>query len=105
MYQTIILKPVLTEKMAILQERENKYGFFVSKSSNKLDIKKAIEMKFDVSVIKVGIINMSGKIKNMTMKSSGKTIRTKGSRASYKKAIVTLHKDSVIDYNESKVAS
>ena len=48
---------------------------------------------------------MSGKIKNMTMKSSGKTIRTKGARSSYKKAIVTLHKDSTIDYNESKAAS
>ena len=40
MYSKIILKPILTEKMAILQERENKYAFLVSRNSNKNEIKK-----------------------------------------------------------------
>ena len=55
MYSEIILKPVLTEKMAILEERENKYAFFVSMKANKTEIKKAIEAKFDVNVLKVAL--------------------------------------------------
>ena len=43
MYQKTIIKPVLTEKMAILQERENKYAFLVSSDANKTEIKKAVE--------------------------------------------------------------
>ena len=43
MYQKIIIRPILTEKMAILQERQNKYGFIVSGYANKVQIKSAIE--------------------------------------------------------------
>ena len=34
----------------------------------------------------------------MTVKSGGRTIRTSGKRSDYKKAIVTLHPDSTIDF-------
>ncbi len=44
MFQEILIKPVLTEKMAIMQERENKYAFIVMKSANKIQIKQAIEI-------------------------------------------------------------
>ena len=40
MYQKIIIKPILTEKMAILEERENKFAFLVSRGANKTEIKK-----------------------------------------------------------------
>ena len=83
--------------MAILQERENKYAFYVSKNCNKNTIKKAIESKFDVRVIKVSTMNQSGKKKQMTVKSGGRTIRTSGTRSSFKKAIVTLHEGDRID--------
>ena len=53
MYQKIIIKPILTEKMAILQERQNKYAFIVLSSANKIQIKSAVENKFNVSVQKV----------------------------------------------------
>ena len=43
MYSDIIVKPLLTEKMAILEERENKYAFLVKINANKIEIKKAIE--------------------------------------------------------------
>ena len=43
MYTKIIIKPVLTEKMAILEERENKFAFLVSTDANKTEIKKAVE--------------------------------------------------------------
>lgn len=98
MHFKILLKPVLTEKMAILQERSNKYSFIVPKSCNKHTIKQAVEQKFDVRVIKVATINQLGKQKQLTVKSGGRTIRTSGSRPSYKKAIVTLHKDDNIDF-------
>ena len=43
MYTDLIIKPILTEKMAIMEERENKYAFLVNINANKTEIKKAIE--------------------------------------------------------------
>ena len=73
MYQKIIIKPILTEKMAIMQERQNKYAFIVSSNANKIQIKSAVENKFNVSVSKVATMNFNGKLKNMTTRSNGKT--------------------------------
>ena len=98
LYHKILLKPILTEKMAILQERSNKFAFIVPKYCNKKIIKQAVEQKFDVKVIKVSTINQLGKQKQLTVKSGGRTIRTSGFKPSYKKAIVTLHKDDNIDF-------
>ncbi len=97
MYSKILIKPVLTEKMAILEERENKYAFFVSPGANKIEIKNAVESKFDVKVLKVSTINQIGKQKQMTVRSGGRTIRTSGMRSGYKKAIVTLESGQTID--------
>ena len=96
--KNILNKPILTEKMAMLEERQNKYAFMVDRSSNKIEIKKAVELKFNVKVEKVGIINQIGKEKQMTVRSGGRTIRTIGRRSKIKKAIVTLSKDSKIDF-------
>jgi len=98
MYQKIIIKPILTEKMAIMQERQNKYAFIVSYNANKIEIKSAVEKKFSVSVSKVATMNFKGKLKNMTTRSNGKTIRTQGRKSSFKKAIITLNDGSSIDY-------
>ena len=93
----IIISPLLTEKGSVLTESLNKYLFKVDKKSNKIEIKKAVENKFKVKVNKVAIINVKGKTKSMSVKSSGRTIKTEGKRSSWKKAIVTLDKDSNID--------
>ena len=98
MYQKIIIKPILTEKMAIMQERQNKYAFIVSSNANKIQIKSAGEKKFNVSVSKVATMNFNGKLKNMTTRSNGKTIRTQGRKSGFKKAIVSLNEESSIDY-------
>ena len=98
MDRKIIVKPILTEKMAILQERQNKYAFIVYSGANKIQIKSAIEKKFNVSVSKVATMNFNGKLKNMTTRSNGKTIRTQGRKSSFKKAIVSLSNGSSIDY-------
>ena len=58
MYQKIIIRPILTEKMAIMQERENKYAFIVSSDANKIQIKSAIETKFDVGVSNPEILSV-----------------------------------------------
>ena len=78
MYSDIIIRPLLTEKMAILEERENKYAFIVGIDTNKTEIKKAIESKFSVKVLKVSTIRQLGKVKQMTVRSGGRTIRTSG---------------------------
>ncbi len=84
--------------MAIMQERENKYAFIVEKSANKSQIKEAVEKKFDVIVLKVATMNIDGKLKQMTTRSNGRTIRTQGKRASYKKTIITLKDGHSIDF-------
>ena len=98
MYQDLLIQPVLTEKMAIMQERENKYAFIVKKSANKNQIKEAVEKKFDVIVLKVATMNIEGKLKQMTTRSNGRTIRTQGRRSSYKKTIITLKDGYTIDF-------
>ena len=96
----IIIRPLLTEKMSRLEESERKYAFQVTKKTNTIENKKAVEKKFNVQVLKVSTMNLSGKQKTMTVRSGGKTIRTSGYTSSWKKAIVTLKKDFSIDLLE-----
>ena len=103
-YNKILIRPIFTEKMSRLEE-ERKYSFQVMVGTNKLEIKKAVETMFDVSVKKVSTSNRSGKKKNMTVRSGGRTIRTNGRRSSWKKAIVTLKEGDVIDLLDSEVTS
>ena len=98
MSHDIIIAPVLSEKSATYQENERKYAFKVLKSANKIDIKKAVEDRFDVKVEKVATMNMNGKVKRSTMRSGGRVIRTEGPRASWKKAVVTLKDGEAIDF-------
>ena len=94
---SIILKPILSEKGTLLAETQNKYVFQVEKKSNKLEIKQAIENKFNVKVKKIATLNVKGKPKNMTIRSNGNILRTNGLRASWKKAIITLRSGDSID--------
>ena len=103
-YNKILIRPIFTEKMSRLEE-ERKYSFQVMVGTNKLEIKKAVETMFDVSVKKVSTSNRSGKKKNMTVRSGGRTIRTNGRRSNWKKAIVTLKEGDVIDLLDSEVTS
>jgi len=90
----IIIRPLVTEKMSYLQEDENKVGFVVDKAANKIEIRKAVEAKFDVKVKKVATVNMKGKVKRKG--------RFEGRRAGWKKAIVTLQEGFNIDFFEGK---
>ena len=104
-YHNIIIKPLFTEKMSILQETQRKYAFQVSQFANKIEIKKAIQNKFDVEVEKVATMNRKGKIRQMTVRSGGRVIRTSGRKSSWKRAIVTLREGFSIDLMGGEVSS
>jgi large subunit ribosomal protein L23 len=86
----IIVRPILTEKMTTLKELYNQYAFEVHRQANKIDIKRAIERRFNVSVVNIRTINIRGKKRRMG--------RFEGKRSQWKKAIVTLQTDDVIDF-------
>ena len=104
-YQNIIIKPLFTEKMSILQETQRKYAFQVSQFANKIEIKKAIQKRFDVEVEKVATMNRKGKIRQMTVRSGGRVIRTSGRKSSWKRAIVTLREGFSIELLGGEVSS
>ena len=84
----IIKKPITTEKSTNLQQF-NQYSFLVSKNSNSLEIKKAVEIIFKVKVNKVNTSILRGK---------GKTFKGQyGFRKDTKRAIVTLAEGNTID--------
>jgi len=90
----IIIKPVITEKMAGLGEKMNRYGFVVIKKANKIQIKKAVEELYGVDVETVNTMNYSGKGKSRFTKAGVIAGRT----SAYKKAIVTLAAGETIDF-------
>ncbi|MEC7822733.1 MAG: 50S ribosomal protein L23 [Candidatus Neomarinimicrobiota bacterium] len=96
-FSEILIRPIVTEKMTLLQEEGNKYAFEVPLHVNKIEVKKAVEEKFKVKVLKVAITNRKGKAKQMTVKSGGRTIRTNGYTKLKKRAIVTLMEGYNID--------
>jgi large subunit ribosomal protein L23 len=93
----ILIRPLITEKMTNLTaDQSNKYGFIVNTKANKIEIKKAIENKFNVNVVNVRTINYDGKTKTQFRKSG----RFVGKTAKYKKAVITLKKGETIELFE-----
>lgn len=78
----VIIRPLVTEKMTNLTDSQNQYGFVVDKRANKIEIKRAIEKKFEVRVRSVRTLNVLGKMKTLG--------RFTGRRSSWKKAVITL---------------
>lgn len=92
--KTILKKPFITEKNTLLQEKLNQYAFEVHKDANKIEIKNAVEKKFNVRVTDVRTIVVKGKRKSQFTKRG----RFEGYRSDRKKAIVTLHSEDKIDF-------
>ena len=91
----IIIKPIVTEKQTAITEKfANRYGFRVSPDANKLEIKKAVEELYNVTVVDVYTINYSGKKKSRYTKSG----IINGKQSAFKKAIVTLIEGETIDF-------
>lgn len=90
----VILKPIVTEKMTNQTESLNRYAFFVSKSANKIDIKKSVESLYEVKVKSVRTMNYYGKTKSKFTKGGVIT----GKKNSVKKAIIELVDGNSIDF-------
>ncbi len=90
----ILLKPIVTEKMTALGDKLNQYGFLVERKANKIQIKKAIEEMYGVTVETVNTMIYAGKNKSRFTK----TGVISGRKNSFKKALVTLAEGESIDF-------
>lgn len=93
----VILEPILTEKALRLKDGLNQYVFRVGKNVNKIEIKNSLEKRFDVKVKSVRVQNVIGKFRQRYTR----TGRVSGYTSGFKKAIVTLHQDSKLDFLEN----
>jgi large subunit ribosomal protein L23 len=89
----IILKPLVTERSAVLESSQNTYVFQVGDNANKHEIKAAIESFFSVSVDDVRTVRVRGKYKRFG--------RHYGKRANWKKAYVKLASGHSINFFEA----
>ena len=94
MSKLVLIKPLITEKAELLSEKLNQYSFVVTKTCNKIEIGKAVEKMYGVSVKAVNTTIMPSKSKRRNTK-SGMVL---GKVSSYKKAIVTLAPGEEIDF-------
>ncbi|MDR1412866.1 MAG: 50S ribosomal protein L23 [Actinomycetes bacterium] len=85
----VILKPIVSEKSFDLIERENRYTFEVAKFATKPQIASAVEEIFDVKVMKVNTLNVTGKPRRVRV--------AKGKTRGWKKAIVALSDGDTIE--------
>ena len=90
----ILIKPLVTEKMTILGDKLNRYGFIVDRRANKIEIKAAVEKQYGVTVSDVNTVNYHGKRKSRYTKAGLLT----GRANHFKKAYVTLAGDDKIDF-------
>lgn len=89
----VLIKPILTEKANLQQEKLNRYAFKVSRRANKLEIKNAVESFYGVAVEDVNTVVVPGKNKARFTKAG----YIQGVKPAYKKAYITLAKGETID--------
>ena len=92
-YSQIIIRPLVSEKTTAMRDISNQVAFFVDPRANKIEIKRAIEKAFNVSVTDVRVV----------CKKSGARVRqgrVVGRIAGYKKAYVTLAEGAKIEFFE-----
>jgi large subunit ribosomal protein L23 len=88
----VILRPVVTEASAMLQEDLQTYTFIVAKDANKIEIRNAVKQLFNVDVVDVRTANYPSKVRRVG--------RSVGRKAGYKKALVKLADGESIDVYE-----
>ena len=90
----VLIKPIITEKATTASELNNCYSFLVNIKANKVEIKKAVESSYGVSVVKVRTMIYGSESKTRFTK-KGVQISKKGA---YKKAIVKISEGDRIDF-------
>ena len=96
----VIIQPIVSEKTTRQMDSANTYTLKVDRRANKIEIKRAVEKLFDVTVTDVRTMTYAGKARRAPMARMNKT-REVGRRASFKKAVVTLIEGEHIELYES----
>ena len=86
----LLHSPIVSEKSTRVADAHRQFVFKVDKTASKLEVRKAVELMFDVKVDSVQTSNVNGKIKRHG--------QTTGKRADWKKAYVTLAEGHDIDF-------
>lgn len=89
----VLIKPIVSEKSNKLSDSRRTYAFRVSRKANKLEVKKAIEEFYGVSVVDVNTMVVPGKSKSRFTKAGF----ISGQKPAYKKAYVTVGEGETID--------
>lgn len=89
----VLIKPLVTEKVSALNEK-GKYGFVVTKTANKVEIKREVEKTYGVTVEAVNTMVQPGTKKSRYTKSG----IIEGRTPSFKKAIVQVADGDIIDF-------
>ncbi len=92
-YTQILIKPLVSEKATFVRESSNQVAFYVHPKANKIEIAKAVETAFSVTVENVNVIT----VKNRDRVRQG---RVQGKIAGYRKAYVTLAQGDTIEFFE-----
>jgi large subunit ribosomal protein L23 len=87
---SVLIAPHVTEKTSLAMQNHNQYTFRVKREATKIDIRKAVELMFDVKVAGVQVVNEPGKSRRFG--------RTAGRTQDWKKAYVSLVSGQTIDY-------
>ena len=90
----VLIKPVITEKMTGISEKLHQYGFIVDVRANKIQIKKAVEDMYGVTVKTVNTLRYAGKTKSRYTKKGF----VSGRGDAFKKAIITIGEGQIIDF-------
>ncbi|UGU14554.1 50S ribosomal protein L23 [Sinomicrobium kalidii] len=91
---SVLIKPIITEKVTADSEIYNRYGFIVDRNANKLEIKDAVEAAYGVSVEKVRTMNY-GPERSVRYTKAGIQY---GKTNAFKKAIVQVAEGDTIDF-------
>lgn len=91
---SVLIKPIITEKATAAAEDGNVFTFQVDSRANKIEIKKAVEAAYDVSVEKVRTMNVRPDRKSQFTKTGIQTGKTNA----YKKALVQVAEGDTIDF-------
>lgn len=91
---SVLIKPIITEKMTADSELNNRYGFLVDPKANKIQIKDAVEATYGVSVKKVRTMNYGPTRKSRYTKTGVQHGKTNAK----KKAIVDVVEGDIIDF-------
>lgn len=92
-YSQVIIRPLVSEKATTMKDEANQVAFYVNPGANKVEIKKAVEKAFNVSVTNVRVVSKKPGLR----KRQGRVV---GKVSGYKKAYVTLAEGAKIEFFE-----